>query len=113
MIRIIGAILGGYIAIGVLAALTDVVLGAMIPGFHAMTTPPLYYFVIVTCTDTLYTIGGGYLCAAQARGSARTATFGLMIFGEIAGIGSRLRSRGAKLTSPMLPDSRVHLPPQV
>ena len=86
--------------------------------------PPLYYFVIVLCTDTLYTVGGGFLCAACARASARTATLGLMVFGEIAGIvstilgwriqphwfafallvlfplavwiGSRLRSRGAE-----------------
>jgi hypothetical protein len=86
MVRIIGAVLAGWVAVGVLVVLTDLVFGAAIPGFQTMATPPLYYFVIVTFTDTLYSIAGGYLCAACARASARAATLGLMIFGEIAGI---------------------------
>jgi hypothetical protein len=86
MLRIVGAVLAGYVAIGVLVVLTDQILGAAIPGFRTMATPPPYYFVIVTFTDTLYTIAGGYLCAACARASARTATLGLIIFGEIVGV---------------------------
>lgn len=84
MLRIIGSVLAGYIAVGILVALTDLIFAAAIPGFRTMAAPPLYYFVIVTFTDTIYTIGGGYLCAATARASARTATLGLMICGEIA-----------------------------
>jgi hypothetical protein len=86
MLRIIGAVLAGYFAIGVLVVLTDQIFAAAIPGFRSMATPPLYYFVIVTFTDTLYTIAGGYLCAACARAAARTATLGLIIFGEIVGV---------------------------
>lgn len=86
MVRIIGAVLAGYVAVGALVTLTDLLFGAAIPGFRSMATPPLYYFVTVLFTDTLYTIAGGYLCAACARASARTATLGLMIFGEIAGV---------------------------
>jgi hypothetical protein len=86
MPRIVGSVLAGYIAVGILVALTDLIFAAAIPGFRAMAAPPLYYFVIVTFTDTIYTIGGGYLCAATARASARTATLGLMICGEIAGV---------------------------
>jgi hypothetical protein len=86
MLRIIGSVLAGYIAIGVLVVLTDQMFAAAIPGFRNMSTPPLYYFVIVLCTDTLYTVAGGYLCAACAGASARTATLGLMTFGEVAGI---------------------------
>jgi hypothetical protein len=86
MLRTIGSVLGGYISIGILAALTDLVFAAVIPGFRGMATPPLYYFLIVTLTDTLYSIAGGYLCAASARASARVATLGLMIFGEIVGV---------------------------
>jgi hypothetical protein len=140
MLRTIGSVLAGYIAVGVLVVLTDQIFAAVIPGFRTMATPPLYYFVIVTFTDTLYTIAGGYLCAATARASARTATLGLMIFGEIAGIvstvlgwhiqphwfafallvlfpfavwiGYRLRSRGAELSSPLLPSPQTHLPPE-
>src|ERR1700685_2650025 len=86
MLRIIGAVLAGYFAIGVLVVLTDQIFAAAIPGFRTMATPPPYYFVIVTFTDTLYTIAGGYLCAAFERASARTATLGLIIFGEIVGV---------------------------
>jgi hypothetical protein len=53
MLRIIGAVLAGYIAIGVLVVLTDQVFAAAIPGFRNLATPPLYYFVTVLCTDTL------------------------------------------------------------
>jgi hypothetical protein len=124
MVRIIGAVLAGYVAVGVLVVLTDQFFALAVPGFRAAATPPLYYYVIVTFTTTLYSIAGGYLCAAIARAAARTATLGLMIFGEIMGVvatvlswhaqphwyafgllvlfplavwmGSRLRSRGAE-----------------
>jgi lysylphosphatidylglycerol synthetase-like protein (DUF2156 family) len=132
MVRTIGAVLAGYVAIGVLVVLTDLIFAAAVPGFRARTPPPLYYFAILTFTNTLYSIGGGYLCAACARASAGTATLGLMIFGEIMGvvstvlswhtqphwfafallvlfplavwIGSRLRSRGAE---PIMASSAV------
>ena len=90
MVRLIGAVLAGYVAIGILVVLTDLIFGAAIPGFKNMSMPPLYYFVIVLCTDTLYTVAGGYLCAACARASARPATLALIIFGEIAGIVSTI-----------------------
>jgi hypothetical protein len=124
MARIIGAVLAGYVAVGVLVILTDLIIAAVVPGFRAMTPPPLYYFVTLTFSNTLYSIAGGYLCAAIARASIHKATLGLMIFGEIMGvvaivlswhtephwyafallvlfppavwIGSRLRSRGAQ-----------------
>jgi hypothetical protein len=124
MVRIIGAVLAGYVGIGILVVLTDLIFAAVVPGFRAMTPAPLYYFVTLTFTNTLYSIAGGYLCAAIARASLRTATLGLMVFGEIMGvvavilswhtephwyafallvlfplavwIGSRLRARGAQ-----------------
>jgi len=86
MVRIIGAVLAGYIAVGVLVVLTDQVFALAVPGFRAAATPPLYYFVTITFTNTLYSIAGGYLCAATARAAARAATLGLMIFGEIMGV---------------------------
>jgi hypothetical protein len=86
MVRIVAAVLGGYVGIGILVVLTDLVFAAVIPGFRAMTTLPTYYFVIVTFTDALYSIAGGYLCAYIARAAVSRATLGLMIFGEIAGI---------------------------
>jgi hypothetical protein len=92
MVRIIGAVLAGYVAVGVLVVLTDRIFAAVVPGFGSMATPPLYYFVILTFTNTLYSIAGGYLCAAIARASVRKATLGLMIFGEIMGIASTILS---------------------
>jgi hypothetical protein len=90
MVRIVGAVLAGYAAVGVLVVLTDLIFAAVIPGFRAMAIPPLYYFEIVLCTDALYSVAGGYLCAAIASASLRKATLGLMIFGEIMGLVSTI-----------------------
>jgi hypothetical protein len=90
MVRIAGAVLAAYVAIGILVVLTDQIFAATIPGFRTMTTPPLHYFAIVTLTDALYSIGGGYLCAAIARASVRRATLGLMVFGELMGVASTI-----------------------
>jgi hypothetical protein len=84
--RTIGAGLAGYALIGVLVVLTDQIFAAVIPGFQNMTTPPLYYFVVVTFTDALYSVAGGYLCAVIARASVQRATLGLIVFGEIMGV---------------------------
>ena len=86
MVRIAAAVLAGYIAVGVLVVLTDLIFAAAIPGFRTMPTEPLYYFVIVTFTDALYSVVGGYLCAVIARDAVHKATLGLMIFGEIIGV---------------------------
>ena len=86
MVRVAAAILTGWVAIGILVVMTDAIFAAAIPGFRTMTPQPLYYFVTVTFTDTLYSIAGGYLCAVIARSAARGATWGLIIFGEILGV---------------------------
>jgi hypothetical protein len=77
MVRIAAAIVFGYLAVGVLVVLTDLIVAGR---------QPQYYFVIVTFTDTLYSMAGGYLCAAIARNDVRKATVGLMIFGEVFGV---------------------------
>jgi len=94
--RIAGAILAGYALIGVLVVLTDQIFARTISGFATMATPPLYYFAVVTVTDALYSIAGGYLCAMLARDAARQATLGLMIFGEIMGVISAAASWNAQ-----------------
>jgi hypothetical protein len=86
MVRIIAAVLGGYLAIGILVVLTDQIFAAAVPGFRSISTPPLYYFATVTITDALYSVAGGYLCAVIARAAVLKATRGLMIFGEIMGV---------------------------
>jgi hypothetical protein len=86
MVRIAAAVLAGYVAIGILVVLTDQIFALAVPGFRAMSPPPLYYFVILTFTNTFYTIAGGYLCAMIARTAVPKATLALMIFGEIMGV---------------------------
>jgi hypothetical protein len=86
MVRIVAAVFAGYVAIGILVVLTDQVFALSVPGFRTMSPPPLSYFVIVLCTNTLYSVFGGYLCAVIARAAVRNATLALMIFGEIMGV---------------------------
>ena len=88
MLRIIGAVLAGYVAVGVLIFCTDLLFGALIPGFKSTARPPDYYFAASLATDTAYSIAGGYLCALIAGPQARTATIGLMGFGELVGVAS-------------------------
>jgi len=90
MTRTVLAILGGYVAIGILVVMTDQVFAALIPGFRQMALPPLYYFGVSLFTNTFYTLAGGYLCALIAREHVRRATIGLMIGGEIVGIASQV-----------------------
>jgi hypothetical protein len=88
MLRTIGAVLAGYVAIGVLIFGTDQLFAALIPGFSSMAMPPDYYFAASVATDTAYSIGGGYLCARIAQAGIRSATIGLMVFGELMGLAS-------------------------
>jgi hypothetical protein len=86
MVRIAGAVLAGYIAMGVLATLTGRILVVVIPSFRTMTTVPMSYYVASTVTNTLYSIIGGYICAAVASASAGRATLVLMILGGVASV---------------------------
>jgi hypothetical protein len=88
MLRMIGAVVAGYVVIGVLIAATDQAFAALIQGFSSMAMPPAYYFASSVVTDTAYSIGGGYLCALIARAQARIAAIGLMVFGELVGLAS-------------------------
>jgi hypothetical protein len=90
IIRNVLAVLAGYVAVGILVLLTDQIFAAAVPGFRSMTAPPLYYFVVVTVTDAMYSIGGGFVCAAIAGGSASKATLGLAVFGELMGVASTI-----------------------
>ncbi len=52
-----------------------------------MTMPPMWYFAVSMATDTLYTLLGGWLCAVISRRDVQ-ATIGLIIIGEVMGLGS-------------------------
>ena len=88
MIRTALAVLAGYIAVGILVMLTDQIFASAVPGFRSMTAPPLYYFIVVTVTDAMFSIAGGFLSAVIAGVSASRAMLGLIVFGEVMGIAS-------------------------
>jgi hypothetical protein len=88
--RIIAAVLAGYALSVALVALTDQILSRLIPGFDAMTMPPVDYFVISIVSNTLYAVAGGFLCAVIARENTRKALLYLMIFGEVLGVFSQI-----------------------
>jgi hypothetical protein len=86
MVRTALAVIGGYLAIGILVALTDFLFGQLVPGFKSMTRPPVYYFAVSLATDTVYSAFGGFLCARLAKDRASAATAGLAVIGELIGI---------------------------
>jgi len=88
MLRTIGAVIAGYVAIGILVVITDQIFAMSDPGFKAAAMPPLYYFVISLATDTAYTVAGGALCALLARERSRSAALGLIALGEAIGLAS-------------------------
>jgi hypothetical protein len=92
MWRTVLAVAAGYVATGVLVVITDSISAALIPGFRTLTEPPMKYLVVTLVTDFIYSIVGGYICAAIAAAQAHGATIGLMIFGELMGIASAIFS---------------------
>jgi hypothetical protein len=88
--RIILAVAAGYIADGILVALTEQLLSLRAPSVDA--TQPLYYFVVDLISQCLYTVVGGYLCCVIARPDLRAAMAGLMGLGVLVGAVSLVSS---------------------
>ena len=81
MMRIIIGFLLGYIFIGLTTVMTHQLLYArMVPSADA---PPTEYLTVITATDTVLAILGGWLCATVSR-KARNATLALVIVGEVS-----------------------------
>jgi hypothetical protein len=87
MLRTILGAVCGYVFIGLLIFGTDQIYAHLVPGFSALKVPTAWYFLASMVTDTLYTLAGGWLCAMISRRDLQ-ATFGLIVIGEIMGIGS-------------------------
>ena len=83
--RTVIAAISGFLAIGILVRITDMLFARLTTGWDAKN-PPLYYFAVSLGTDFVYSIVGGYLCALIAEGSRRTATLWLIVLGEILGV---------------------------
>ena len=67
MVRSFAAVICGYIVTGILIFATDQTFAATVPGFNDMPMPPRFYLLISICTDTLYSVLGGWTCAAIAN----------------------------------------------
>lgn len=89
MVRMVAAIIFGYVTIALMVIITGQIASAIVPGFQAMNTPPAYYFNLVI--NTLYSLVGGYLCSTVARDNSRSATIGLIVLGEVIGIMAQIR----------------------
>ena len=77
--------LSGFLGIGILIRITDLLFARLTPGWNPKV-PPLYYFAVSLGTDFIYTIAGGYLCALIAEEHRRKATLWLTVLGEVLGI---------------------------
>ncbi len=85
--RIIIGFLLGYIFIGLTTVMTHQLLYALlVPSADAPRTD---YLMVITATDTVLAILGGWLCATVSR-KARNATLALVIVGEVSGVAMAL-----------------------
>jgi hypothetical protein len=85
IVRTVIAVVGGFLGIGVLIRITDMLFARLVPAWNPKD-PPLYYFAVSLGTDFVYTIVGGYLCALIAEEHRRKATLWLIVLGEVLGI---------------------------
>jgi hypothetical protein len=87
MVRNIGAVLAGYVSIGILVVLTDLALAAIRPGeYLSGQVPPTWYFVVSLFTASLYSVFGGWLCGWIARARQWKPLLALAVFGELMGV---------------------------
>ena len=90
MVRSFAAVICGYIVTGILIFATDQTFAATVPGFNDMPMPPRFYFLISICTDTLYSVLGGWTCAAIAKTRVRDRVLALIALGELVGVVSTI-----------------------
>lgn len=83
--RTVIAVVGGFLGIGILIRITDMLFARLVAGWDPKN-PPLFYFAVSLGTDFLYSIVGGYLCALIAEEHRRKATLWLIVLGEVLGV---------------------------
>lgn len=86
MLRIALAVILGYVLIGLLVVGTDQLFALAIPGFDTMVPRPAFYYAISLIASTVYSIIGGWTCAAIARTRVELAAKALIVLGELAGL---------------------------
>ncbi len=83
--RTVIAAVSGFLGIGLLVRITDMLFARLVQGWNPKN-PPLYYFALSLGTDFLYSIIGGYLCALIAEEHRQKATLWLIFVGEVIGV---------------------------
>ncbi|MDQ6759411.1 MAG: hypothetical protein M3Z32_06020, partial [Acidobacteriota bacterium] len=92
LMRIVIGFLLGYSIIGLTTAMTHQLLYAqMVPSDDA---PRTEYLTVITATDTVIAILGGWLCATVSR-EARKATLALVTVGEVSQVALALSVWGS------------------
>jgi lysylphosphatidylglycerol synthetase-like protein (DUF2156 family) len=82
--RTIAAAMAGYLANGLLVAITEQLLASRYGRFGTHLPPS--YFVIDLITQCIFTVIGGYLCALIARTSRKTALAGMIGLALLVGM---------------------------
>jgi hypothetical protein len=90
ILRSVGAVLAGYIAIGILVVLTDRIWSWSVPGFASLSRQPDYYFAITLLTDSVYSAVGGWISVRLAQSRRWQHALGLIVFGELIGIATQI-----------------------
>jgi hypothetical protein len=85
-VRTVIAAISGFLAIGLLVRITDMLFARMVQGWNPKD-PPAYYFAVSLVTDFIFSIVGGYLCALIAEEHWQRATLWLIVVGEVIGVG--------------------------
>jgi hypothetical protein len=88
--RSVGAVLLGYVVIGILVVLTDQLWSMSVRGFSSLPQPPTYYFATTLFTDFLYSAVGGWVSVRIPRQRQMRHAVGLIIFGELIGIATQV-----------------------
>jgi hypothetical protein len=95
MVRSVLAVLGGWVAVGVLVVVTDLVLGRMYPqSYVAGKIPPDSLSALSLATSILYSIAGGWLTALIASRRKWTHVLALVAWGLLMGIASAIFTWG-------------------
>jgi hypothetical protein len=95
MVRSIMAVLGGWMAVGVLVVITDLVLGRMYPqAYVAGRIPPDSLSALSLATSIVYSIVGGWLTARIAARRKWNHVCALVAWGLLMGIASAVFTWG-------------------
>lgn len=89
MWRTLLAVLAGWVLVGILVVLTDLVLTKLFPKeYVAGQVPPDHLTAVSLVTATLYSVAGGWLTARLAASRPWLHAGYLMVWGETMGLAS-------------------------